>query len=92
MNLYVEDAGHSLQPEPHPRTGANTLTKNSFPQTRVASMQYVIAPNCHMTCEAYLNWAESIRVKREAATEVSRINMAQRARIIETKKACGFYD
>ena len=45
-----------------------------------------------MTCEAYLNWAESIRVKREAATEDSRINMAQRARIIETKKACGFYD
>lgn len=45
-----------------------------------------VEPNCHMTCEAYLNWAESIRVKREAATEVSRINMAQRARIIETKK------
>ena len=49
-------------------------------------------PNCHMTCEAYLNWAESIRIKREAATEDSRINMAQRARIIETKKACRFYD
>jgi hypothetical protein len=47
-----------------------------------------VEPNC----QAYLNWAESIRVKREAATEVSRINMAQRARIIETKKACGFYD
>lgn len=51
-----------------------------------------VEPNCHMTCEAYLNWAESIRIKREAATEDSRINMAKRARIIETKKACGLYD
>lgn len=51
-----------------------------------------VEPNCHMTCKAYLDWAESIRIKREAATEVLLINMAQRDRIIKTKKACGFYD
>lgn len=51
-----------------------------------------IEPNCHMTCEAYLNWAESIRIKREAATEDAKIANAKRARIIETKKACRFYD
>ncbi len=51
-----------------------------------------IEPNCHMTCEAYLNWAESIRVKREAATEDAKIVNAKRARIIETKKTCRFYD
>lgn len=51
-----------------------------------------VEPNCHMTCELYLNWAESIRIKREAATENARISNTKRARIIETKKACGFYD
>lgn len=50
-----------------------------------------IEPNCHMTCKPYLDWQEKIRVQREAATEDAKDSMAKRIRIVQTKKASGFY-
>ncbi len=50
-----------------------------------------VEPNCHMTCEAYLNWRKNVDRQREAATEYRANRWAKKNRVQQTKKAAGFY-
>lgn len=50
-----------------------------------------IEPNCHMTCEAYLNWRKNVDRQREAVTEYRANVGAKKNRVQQTKKAAGLY-
>lgn len=50
-----------------------------------------VEPNCHMTCEAYLNWRKSVDRQREAAIEYRKDILAKKKRVYQTKRAAGLY-
>lgn len=50
-----------------------------------------VEPNCHMTCEAYLNWRKNVDRQREAVTEYRANVGAKKNRVQQTKKAAGLY-
>ena len=49
-----------------------------------------VEPNCHMTCEAYLNWRKNVDRQREAATEYRANRWAKRRESNKRKRLLDF--